>query len=98
MNEKRFYEEDFSSFLEELVDSWHLESKQAGITKRVIDKGYDSLSLKQKYVFNYMIQSLCIDRCTLCKDEIPWSEMFAAIDNGGYCSLCQHKIEKWEDE
>ena len=39
MNSARFYEEDFSGFLQQLVDSKQLEPMQEGITKLVIDKG-----------------------------------------------------------
>lgn len=49
MNSARFYEEDFSGFLQQLVDSKQLEPMQEGITKLVIDKGYDILSEKQSF-------------------------------------------------
>lgn len=49
MNSARFYEEDFSGFLQQLVDSKQLELMQEGITKLVIDKGYDILSKKQSF-------------------------------------------------
>lgn len=52
MKEERFIEEDFEGFLEDLIKSGRLDDKEAGIAKRMLDKGYDNLSDKQKYVFN----------------------------------------------
>lgn len=98
MDTRRFHEEGFNDFLQELVDSEQLEPMQKGITKLVIDKGYDILSDKQKHVFNYMIDEICTETCERCGIEIPWCEMFDALDNGGYCNYCKHMLEKNEDE
>lgn len=98
MNSARFHEEDFSGFLQQLVDSKQLEPMQEGITKLVIDKGYDILSEKQRKVFDYMINTTCKETCERCESDIPWCEMFEALDNGGYCNYCQHMLEKLEDE
>lgn len=57
MKEERFIEEDFEGFLEDLIKSGRLDDKEAGIAKRMLDKGYDNLSDKQKYVFNKMIRN-----------------------------------------
>ncbi len=32
--------------------------------------------------------------CTRCGSNIPWSEMYAAHDNGGMCSWCEHMLNK----
>jgi hypothetical protein len=70
-----------------------------GITKQVIDKGEDSLSEKQKYVFNNeVLKNYESKSCNLCACEIPWSEMYQALDNGGYCGYCEHKLSKIEKE
>lgn len=45
-----------------------------------------------------MINYNTVERCTRCSSEIPWCEMLEAIDNGGYCSYCQHMKEKLENE
>ena len=39
-----------------------------------------------------------IDECQRCGEDIPWCEMFEALDNGGYCSYCQHVMEKMNEE
>ena len=98
MKEERFIEEDFEGFLEDLIKSGRLDDKEAGIAKRMLDKGYDNLSDKQKYVFNKMIRNNSVEECQRCACDIPWSEMLEALDNGGYCNYCQHMMEKLENE
>ena len=44
MDSLRFNEEDFNEYLEQLIKSGRLNLMQAGITKLVIDKGYDVCS------------------------------------------------------
>ena len=90
MDSGRYAEEDFNGFLQELIDSKRLsDSKEEGIAKLVIDKGFDSLSEKQKFVFEKSIGFFVQEECSRCKLEIPWCEMSAAEDNGGQCSWCQ---------
>ena len=90
MNSSRYSEEDFNAFLRELIDTNRLsDSKEEGIAKLVIDKGFESLSDKQKYVFEEAISHYVYDECKRCGIEIPWCEMSAAEDNGGLCSWCQ---------
>lgn len=98
MKEERFIEEDFEGFLEDLIKSGRLDDKEAGIAKRMLDKGYDNLSDKQKYVFNKMIRNNSVEECQRCACDIPWCEMLEALDNGGYCNYCQHMMEKLENE
>ena len=94
MNKDRYTEEDFEGFLEQLIDSGRLDSKQAGIAKFMIDKGYDALSDKQKYVFDHIIADNTVGKCKRCAIDIPWCEMFETLDNGGYCNYCHHMMEK----
>lgn len=98
MRKERYFEEDFEGFVEDLIKFDRLDDKEAGIAKRMLDKGYDSLSPKQKYVFDKMIENNCIEECKRCACDIPWSEMLEAFDNGGYCNYCQHMMEKLEKE
>lgn len=82
-------EEDdgFTGYLSELLDNGHIEGNAAGITRQVIDRGEESLSDKQRFVFKRDVVSLyagaCIRGC-----DIPWSEKYEAMDNGGLCSWC----------
>jgi len=90
MNQNRYSEEDFDDFIIELVDNKRLsDAKEEGIAKRVIDKGFESLTDKQKFVFEKSISYYIYDICSRCGIEIPWCEMSAAEDNGGRCSWCQ---------
>lgn len=97
MKNLRFLEEDFEGFIQDLVNSGHLEEKEAGIAKRMLTKGYDTLSEKQKFVFDKAIENNTVNECKRCGSDIPWCEMLEALDNGGYCNYCQHMIEKMEE-
>lgn len=98
MKTERYLEEDFEGFVEDLIKSGRLEDKEIGISKRMLDKGYSSLSDKQKYVFDKMIDNNSVEECKRCACDIPWCEMLEALDNGGYCNYCQHMMEKLENE
>lgn len=98
MRKEWYREEDFNGFVEELINSSRLEGKEAGIAKLMLDKGYDSLSEKQKFVFDRAIEDNIVDECQRCGDDIPWCEMLEALDNGGYCGYCQHMMEKMNEE
>lgn len=90
-------EEDdgFSDFLRQLLELEHLEGTTAGITKLVIDKGEDALSDKQRFVFKRdVLDVFAVEACEICGNEIPWSEMYEAHDNGGVCGYCTHMMEK----
>jgi hypothetical protein len=90
MNNKRYLEEDFTDFIKELIDNKKLnDSKEEGIAKLVVDKGFDFLSDKQKITFEKAISYYIYDKCNRCGEDIPWCEMSAAEDNGGLCSWCQ---------
>lgn len=98
MEKERYREEGFNGFVEELINSSRLEGKEAGIAKLMLDKGYDSLSEKQKFVFDRVIENNTVDECQRCGEDIPWCEMLEALDNGGYCGYCQHMMEKMNEE
>lgn len=51
MKKDRYNEEDFNSFIEQLIESGRIEGMEAGIAKYMIDHGYEALSAKQKHVF-----------------------------------------------
>ena len=95
---KRAMMEDdgFNGFLQELLDAECLEDPAAGITKKVIKDGVDSLSEKQcRYVFKtYVLWEYVTPECSRCGSDIPWCEMAAAYDNGGMCSWCWHMTQK----
>lgn len=88
-------EDGFEDFLRELIDGDHLEGAALGITKLVISKGEDSLSEKQKHVFRSQVMNeYVVDECKRCSNDIPWSEMMEAHDNGNLCGWCAHMSAK----
>lgn len=99
MQESRFNEEDFADYLQELINHHRLEDAPLGITTRVIDRGYNVLSAKQKYVFiNETIIKNSVEKCERCEIDIPWCEMLEATENGGLCNYCFHMKEKMMKE
>lgn len=94
MNDLRFNEEDFPSFLEDCIRAQKLERKEEGIARLAIDKGWAHLSDKQKYVLKQALAPFIYDECSFCGDEIPWCEMAFAEINGQNCSGCYHQLNK----
>lgn len=98
MNKDRYNEDDFLGFVSELIDSKEYTGKELGILSRYYNKGYENLSLKQKYVFDKVIEGAVVESCDRCGSDIPWSEMLSAQDNGGLCNYCEHMWNKIKDE
>ena len=98
MDEKEIFERnadpDFLKYVQYIVDNDVLTKAERGISARMLDKGYDTLSEKQQYVFDRMIEEHSITECIHCGQSIPWVEMMAARENGGMCSWCQRQWEK----
>lgn len=92
------HEDGLNDFLQHLIKRDVLTEKEAGVAKRAMAKGYDSLSEKQRYVFDSMIKENIVEKCERCGTDIPWCEMIEALDNGGHCNYCQHMLEKMKDE
>lgn len=93
--------QDFLNFLQELIDYDMIEkaTPSYGITRMVIDGRYNELSDTQWKVFvEYVAEPNYVDECARNGCDIPWCEMIAAIDNGGYCGWCAHMLEKLEDD
>jgi len=91
-------DQDYLDFLQELVNSDRIDGGAAlGVTKMVIDGRCDELSQPQWNTFLKHVAELnYVDGCTRCATPIPWCEMLEALDNGGYCNYCVHKMEKGE--
>ncbi len=95
MDENRYFEEDFSNFLIQIINDNRLDSsKEIGIVKLAVEKDFESLSDKQKYVLKKAISNMLYEKCDLCTIDIPWSEMTNAEENGGFCSSCWHTMNK----
>ena len=94
----RYNEPDFNGYVGDLIESGRLNETESGIAKQMRDKGYDSLSDKQKSVFDNAIEKNSVKECDFCGNDIPWDEMLNALDNGGLCSGCQNNMEKIDEE
>lgn len=93
---KRFQEEDngFNDYLESLIHNGCLEKDAEGITRKVLASGLDSLSDKQRYVFDRdVIAAYSVEKCSRCECDISWHEMTFAIDSR-LCSSCEHSHER----
>ena len=92
-------DDGLSEFLSELLEGDFLDGAAAGITRQVLDRGLDSLTEKQKFVFDRdVMQPFGNKPCEICQSEIPMSEKAHALENGGMCNYCWHKMEKLRDE
>ncbi len=102
MDEKEIFERntdpDFLAYVQYVLDYDVLTDKEAGIAALVLDKGYDILSEKQRYVFDKMIDEHSVKECSHCGQDIPWIEMTAAKENGGMCNWCEHMWSKLQEE
>ena len=88
-------DDGYAEFLQKIIDMDHIEGSALGITKKVINKGEDSLSSKQYFVFKKeVLDEYVISECFLCKNDIPWSEMYDAATDHAMCNYCWHMIEK----
>jgi hypothetical protein len=78
-----------------LLEAEALEGAAKGITKKVVADGRESLSEKQEFVFKTQVLDEYLTReCSRCGSDIPWSEMYAAYDNGSLCGWCWHMVTK----
>ena len=95
--ELRNTDPDFLAYVQYVLNNDILTDKEAGIAALMLDKGYDVLSNKQKYVFDKMIEEHSVKECAHCGQDIPWIEMAAARGNGSLCNWCEHMWNKIEE-
>lgn len=82
-----------NTFLETLIKLEALEGEVLAVAKQCIDVGYDGLTPKQQHVFDCdIIDAYTRKSCEGCGAAIPWSEMYEAYDNSGFCSYCIHML------
>jgi hypothetical protein len=81
-------EQNFREFLRALVAADFVEGTALGVMKFVIANSREKLSQKQEAVFQkQVIDEFVHEKCKVCNQTIPWSEMFQAIDSG-VCAAC----------
>jgi len=82
-------------FVKELIEGGYLEGAALGVAKLWVDKGDYALSARQEHVLKeHVFGPYVTPNCEQCSGDIPWSEMLAAYENGGFCSWCAHQMEK----
>jgi len=91
----------FTDYLASLLDDGDVWDETAvGITRKVIGDGEESLSSKQRYVFQKRVLEPFGQRdCTLCQDTIPWDDMEMArfrvlFGEPWLCSRCDYRLSK----
>lgn len=86
-------------FFETLLRLDALSDTAAGIARQAADRGYESLSDKQRYVIdNELIELGYAKNCARGGCEIPWEERIEVPDNGGLCGYCAHMRDRSMDE
>jgi hypothetical protein len=92
-------QEGKKAFLELLIKNEDVNGDALGITKQVIAKGEDSLSSKQRSVFERNVIRVFAKPCEGCDCDIPWDEKYDAYHEwDGFCFYCYDGMTKDRDE
>lgn len=89
------HEEDLKYAANYLLNQEVLSGAAEGIAKRIVDKGWSSLTDKQKEVFEKFALPMAKKTCENCGCDIPYCEL-EFFD--GICSYCAHVWSKMEKE
>ena len=86
------------AFLQELIKNDDLDEAALGLTKQVIAEGEDGLTPTQKFAFERdvlrkFVTQECRNGC-----DIPWSEQYEALLNGGFCLYCYYGRANYRNE
>lgn len=85
--------DDFYTFLQELVDGNDLEDHVEKVVQNFISKGYNALSEKEKLIFKKEIKDVYKNiKCNNCGREISFSELYWALDTH-LCNQCTHILQ-----
>ncbi|RBP89385.1 hypothetical protein DFO70_11132 [Cytobacillus firmus] len=90
------HDTDFEVYVSELLQGDLIEGPAVvGIAKQIVSKGADSLTEAQikTFIDFGLSKGNYVEYCDRCAEEIPWSEMFLALDDH-YCAYCRHLMEK----
>ena len=74
------HDHEFAAFLDQLIGSGKVEGAALGIFKLVRSQGDGVLTERQKAIFYGVMNNFIHDKCEICSQKIPWSEMYAAIN------------------
>ena len=91
--------DDYNEYLAKLVEYGDIEGDAAGITKAVIANGIESLSAKQRYLFDKQVgEPFAQPQCEQCEELIPWDEAYEHIHEQSLCSGCQHTYDRFMED
>jgi hypothetical protein len=82
---------EYVYFLRQLIDGKDLFGSTLGIAKLATDKGPETLTSLQSKVLELAIDELVSRECNSCHHEIPWPELYQAIDTRR-CLTCARKV------
>jgi hypothetical protein len=78
---------EFIDFLGQLVKSDRLNGAVLGISKQTITNGQSSLNDRQYGILHAEIDKISLKQCPKCHQDVPWPEMFQAMEKGT-CAAC----------
>jgi hypothetical protein len=78
---------EYVDFLKQLISGKRLEGASLGIATQAVVKGPDTLTENQTAVLEIAIKEIVSVKCDSCHNDIPWCEMYQAIDSGR-CLAC----------
>lgn len=98
-HDKMKLEQSKNSYLQQLIDGEDIKGAAAGIAKKVIAEGEESLSGKQSYVFNEeVVKPYMHLKCEKCGTPIDFDDAYEALHGGMLCQTCQYDRAKYMDE
>lgn len=90
-----YYYSEFAEFISQLIERGHYENDtERGILAYVNDKGTDTLSDKQKYRLEQIIDKFAHVEFAICGEPIPLNEVLDIDENDGLCSYHKHQMDK----
>jgi hypothetical protein len=88
-------EQSRNNYLQQLIDGEDIKGAAAGITKKVIADGEESLSQKQSYVFNEeVVKPFLYLKCEQCGTQIDFDDAYEALHGNMLCASCQYDRDK----
>jgi len=86
------------AFLQELINNDDLDGATLGITRQVVAEGEDGLTPEQKFAFERDVLRKFVTQECRNGHDIPWSEQYEALLNGGFCFYCHYGMTNYRDE
>ena len=84
---------EFKTFLRDLIQSGELSGPALAVTTQVIDRGSDSLSRRQREVFEHRVLDIYVYDCRQCGDAPAWTDRIYMRSNGGLCGSCSQRTQ-----